>query len=898
MLYGREEEERRIRALLENAAAGHSGLLAIIAEPGAGKSALLDFATALTDSTWRVLRCTSMEGEAELPFAGLQLLLAAVLEDLPDPAALRQRQRAALLAAFGATDEQGPDFRFLVGLGAKTLLAALSARGPVLCLVDDAQWLDQPSLAALLFAARRLSTERVAILLAGGVEFPAAGLAQLRLGPLDDAAARRLLADQHPGLPPEVRERVLVAAAGNPLALRELSAMDIDAMAPGPLPLPDRLQTGYLATISELPEAARLALLVAAAAETGDLALVLRVLADLGSSAQALDAAERSGLVTVGGQTIRFVHPLARSAAYRSAPFTQRIAVHAAVAAALVDQPDRRAWHLAAAASGPDETAAAALEATARRTPTATEAWERSARLSPAPADRIRRLVRAAETAADAGMFGRALRLADEIANLPGGTPAVAARLAEVRTRAEIECGSLRSAYPLLTGNAAQIAPHAPLRAAALLIVAGAVAWTAGDPAGVGRARTAVAELSLGAERRAVLELLDGPLALAEDDPGAGVRIIRGTVRRGAAIFADAPAIRLLLAGQAAAVGDLEEARDGLLTLSALYRERGLTGRLPAVGGALGTVEMLLGHFPEADATLTECLRIAQDTDQPNRIGQAQSVLAVLAAIHGDAERCRERAAQGMRHALGEDNAVDIAHAQWALALLDLGEGRYEAALDRLEALHREPNRALGQWVHLLSDQIEAAVRLRRPERAQEPLTRLRRWAEATGSSWIQAHLLRGRAVLGEPECFAAALSLPTIGRYRYDRARTGLLYGEWLRRERSKVEARSLLRTALADFERLDARPWADRARAELRAAGESAGTETESELATRLTPQELQVVRLAAAGATNKEIGARLLLSPKTVAHHLYRAFPKLGITNRRELTQADPDLGLTGS
>lgn len=288
------------------------------------------------------------------------------------------------------------------------------------------------------------------------------------------------------------------------------------------------------------------------------------------------------------------------------------------------------------------------------------------------------------------------------------------------------------------------------------------------------------------------------------------------------------------MALQATYSGEVDDGRQILIELARTCRDGGMVGWLPVVGSSLGTVEMLLGHFHEADAALSESLRTAQEVDQPNRVSQARSVLAVLAAIRGDEPQCRELAQRCLRHFSTDFNALEITHAEWALGLLDLAYGRYEAAIDRFEALYESPYRALGQWIHLMSDRVEAAVRLRSPERAIEPMTVLEQWSAATGSRWIEAHLLRCRGMLdGDGESFARALDLHAAERRWFDHSRTGLLYGEWLRRERSKTMARSVLRDALRTFERLDARPWAERARVELRAVGVAARGRTRSDLA-----------------------------------------------------------------
>lgn len=517
---------------------------------------------------------------------------------------------------------------------------------------------------------------------------------------------------------------------------------------------------------------------------------------------------------------------------------------------------------------------------------------ERAALLTADRIARLRRLVRAVEAAADAGQSDRALRLADETERSSGPGPDERARLADVRARIEFERGSVRTAHRLLVDAAADIATTQPDRAAAMLIGAAAAAWAAGDLGEVAAARVRMAELDLGQRRAALLAVLDGPLAVHSADRQAGVRLIRSTVRTGRTLLDDGPAPQLTLAQQAMIIGDVDDARDILAELATQCRERGMVGWLPAVCGTLGTAEVLLGHFHEADAALAEGLRVAQEVDQPNRSCQAQAMLAVLAAIRGEEQRCHELAERCLRRQSTDFNAVDLAQAEWALGLLDLAYGRYEAAVDRLESLYDSPYRALGQWVHLMGDRVEAAVRLRRPDRARGPLLALESWSAATRSPWIEACLLRCRGMLdSDGDAYARALVMHAAEQRWFDHARTGLLYGEWLRRERYKTEARTVLRGALRTFERLDARPWADRARTELRAAGEAVA-QSRSDLAALLTPQEFQVVRLAASGATNKEIGSRLLLSPKTVAHHLYRAFPKLGVTSRHGLAGVDLD------
>ncbi|MGW4242293.1 LuxR C-terminal-related transcriptional regulator [Nocardia sp. NPDC004722] len=890
MLYGRAVEEQRIRGLLDGAAHGGSGALVLTGEPGAGKSALMGVAAGLVDGGWRVLRATGVEAESELAFAGLQLLLGSALEGLEG---LPSNQAEALRCAFGVGGAQGAADRFLVGLGTLSLLAELALAGPVLCLVDDAHWVDRPSIDALVFAARRLGDDGVVMILAGREEFSAPGLPELRLTPLAGDAARELLVATAPGLSPEVVERLLVESAGNPLALLELPRMEVEAVAPGPLPLPDRLRAGYQRDIAEQSDAVRTVLLVVAAEETGELGLVLRVLDRLGLTEEALGDAEPTGMLTVSAQSVTFRHPLRRAAVYDLATFPRRRAVHAAIADALVDEPDRRAWHLAAAATGPDERIAAALEAAAENArsrtgfATAAAALERSARLTPEADERVRRLLGAVEAAADAGRREDTLRLIG-VAEQSAGDPLARARLASVRARLEIEAGSLSAAYDLLLAAAGPVAAIAPLMAITMLVEAALAAWTAGGLSAVAAVRERIVELPSSPEQAAALALLDGPLRLNSPDPAAGARLIRANVAHLRSMPADVPSTRLMAARQAALASDIDDSRAILLDLNRECRDRGMVGWMPVVGCNLGAVELLLGNFRAAEAILGDALRIAEDIGQPDMVRRARSVRSTLAAIRGEEEQCRELAAE----TLGV-GSVGSAQAGWALALLDLGYGRYEEALDRLAALPPTANHSLGQWVHVTSDRVEAAVRLRTPERGTGPAAELDRWFAATDSPWVRAHALRCRAMLEDDgELFAEALTAHAAQGRWFDHARTGLLYGEWLRRDRRQREARAALRTALATFERLGAHPWAERARNELRAAGAGTVGRIASDLTEVLTSQEFQVVRLAAAGATNKEIGAQLFMSPKTVGNHLYRAFPKLGVSSRVALARLELD------
>ncbi|NRQ33386.1 AAA family ATPase [Nonomuraea sp. NN258] len=884
MLHGRGKEQAELDRLLDRARAGASGALLMSGEPGIGKSALVDYAAGQAPPL-TVLRVSGVASEAELPYAALQLLLSPILDEIE---ALPEPQSDALRAALGlaAAPPSGVD-RFLVGLAALTLLAE---RAPLVCLVDDAQWLDRASADALRFVARRLRGEGVALVFAARPGFEAPGVPVLCPADLDRAAAARLLDEHAPALSAAARERVLAEAAGNPLALRELPAHTTDPLATARLPLPHRIQQAYEQRIRDLPEPTQTLLALAAAEETGDLTVIFSAAAALGLPVAALDAADAAGLVTVSGPVWSFRHPLIRAAAYQNAAYSRRLELHRALAAVLTGEPDAdlRAWHLAAAATGPDAEVAAALERAADRArertgfSAAASALARSAQLTPEPAERGRRLVLAAETAELAGRTEHALALADEAERL---TPEL--RPAALRARIAFESGSLRAACDILIDAAAEHDTHT---AAAMLNDAVRAAFYAGEPGWAEQARAKLDRLPLPADDPARLMAAGVTLMLAgavED----GVSHCRAYVAR-AGRTPDAPAMmRSNAASMAILVGDFEAARTLSASLTGECRTRGMIGWMPLALATLSVAELYHGRFRDSALAAGEGLRVAEDTGQIHRLAHQQGVLAWLAAVAGEEDRCRALAEQNLTHFATEHVATSRAWGVWALAMLDLGHGRFEAALDRLDRAAHGP---LGRQIHAVyfaPDQVEAAIRLGRPDAAAEPYERFRRWAEAAGQGWARAVLHRCQALLApDPDAEEHYLAaLDGAGR-PFEQARTELLYGEWLRRTRRRTDARTHLRAARETFHAIGAGQWAERAVAELRATGETLSRHDTDDLAGRLTAQELQVVRLASTGATNKQIAAQLFLSPKTVSHHLYRAFPKLGVTVRTELAHID--------
>lgn len=860
-----------------------------------GKSALLEYAAGAAGDM-RVLRCEAAEPESGLAFAALHLVLRPGLSHLD---ALPGPQAAALRGVFGLADGPLGD-RFMVGLAALSVLSELASDGPVLCLVDDAHWLDHASAAALSFAARRLDAEGVVMLFAARESgFEAPGLPERRLGGLDADSARTLLAERSAALPPPVREWVLAEAGGNPLALLELPAMAAHSSGLGPLPLPQRLQEAYLRQIRGLPEPARMLLLVAAAVEEGELAVVLRAAEALGLPADSAAAAEQAGLVTIRRMTVAFRHPLVRAAAYHGAVFAERRAAHLAIAGVLAGEHDaeRRARHRAAAATGPDEEIAAELEQAAARTSnrlgqaTAAVTLERAAALTSDRQMRARRLIAAAEAAAAGGRSSHAISLSEQAAELTT-QPLELARVAQIQGKVASERGQTRKAHAILIAAASSIAVLDPAAAARMLA----------ETIVVGRhdtARTAEAFTRL----QAIIAPDQARPVTAEEPSVASVEMLIKTQEwmLGPRARADrTPQDALAAAALASLSGDYEAGRDAALAATEMCRASGLISPLPFAHAVLVAAEIQLDRFGDAMITASEGFRLATDTGQPLQAATLQGNLAWLAALRGDGQRCRDLVSQAVQRFAVTDNPTGGTWAEWALALLDLASGHYDAAAERLEATAASPgHRAIG-LIWLAADQVEAAARLGSRERAAQPLARLAGWAEITPPQpATMAVISRCRALVSPDgaaeEHYQAALRLHAVSGRPYQQARTELLYGEWLRRARRSSEARTVLRGVRERFERAGARPWADRAAAELRAAGGRTDDAAPSPGAvSRLTPQELQVVRLAAVGRTNRDIAAQLFLSPRTVSHHLYRAFPKLGVATRTELAR----LNLTGA
>ena len=904
MLFGREAECAAVEGLIDGAGSSHSGALVVRGDPGLGKSALLGHATEYATGM-RVLRAVGIEAESEIAFAALHQLVRPILHlltRLPEP------QAAALAGALGLSLVSVED-RFLIGVGVLSLLAEAAEDVPLVCVVDDAQWLDRPSADALTFAARRLEAEGVVLLFAARDgelrRFEAPGVAELRLARLGADAARALLAEHVPSpVSPEVGDRLVESAGGIPLALIELPRLLSEEQLagrealPDPLPQSAEIERVYLKRVRSLPLPTQRLLLLVAVDDTGSLATVLGAAATLGIEQNALEAAEAAGLVRAFDGNVEFRHPLVRSTLYRDATFAQRQAAHRALADVFDGEQDadRRAWHRAAASPGQDDDVADELEQAARRAQrrsgfaAAARALERAAELSSDDDSRGRRLVAAADDAWLAGAPDQALALLDRAGGL----------VSDVRVRADqmhlrgtigLRCGVPAEAATILAAGAAEVAPVVPAKAIEMLVEAAQAASYAGDAAQIvefGRRASALLEGD-DPDERFTVDVIVGIGSLLAGDAAGGAPLLREALGL-AAGFQDPR--RLVHAGACAGyLGDEATEHELYDRAVARAREAGAVGMLPYVLEFLARAEAVDGRYAAAAAHATEGLRLARETGQQNSVCHLHASLALIAALQGREEECRCHAADALGLATARGLGYQAALAEWALARLDLSLGKPEEALVRLVELAAAGPGGSHPFVKLVStpELVEAAVRASQPAAAQAALGEFERFARETAPPWTLALVARCRGLLSAGGAadrhFKEALRLHGEGARPFDRARTELIFGEYLRRDGRRKQARLHLRAALDAFERLGAAGWAERARIELRASGETA-RERDPSTADRLTPQEQQIVRFVAEGLTNKQVAAQLFLSPRTVDHHLRNVFLKLGISSRAEL------------
>jgi DNA-binding CsgD family transcriptional regulator len=899
-LLGRRREQEALELLLKGAREGAGGVLVVHGEPGIGKTALLDD-IARGASDFRTVSAVGVEGEMELPFAALQQLCSPILsfsERLPD------LQREALSVAFGLSAGPAPD-AFLIGLATLGLLSEAAESQPLLCLVDDAQWLDSASAKALTFAARRVLAEKIAVVFAAR-ELGAglAALPELQLEPLGPRDARDLMHSVMLGpIDERVLERLVAETHGNPLAGIEFPRGLTPAQLAGgfalptAVPLTARIEESFARRLDELPTQARRLLLLAAAEPTGDPTLLWRAAQTLGIPRSAGQTLEAQDLLTVS-DGVAFRHPLVRSAAYRTAGSEERSQVHRALAEvtdARLD-PDRRAWHRAQAAIAPDEDVAAELERSATRARSrggvaaAAAFLDRAVALTPEPERRAERALAAAQAHLQGGAFDAARQ---QLASLEPGLLDELGRAQVERLRGQIEFASSAGAEaPALLLNAARrIEPLDTELARETYLDAWVGAFFAG---GLARSGT-LQEISAAArsaahpssEPRAADLLLDGLSVLVSEGRAAAAPMLRRALSAlGEVDITTDEGLRWGWLGThvAWALWDDQTWHRTVDRQLQTVREAGLLENLPVYLATVGANAAWRGEFAMAGLLIAEADSIAEATG--TRLARYAAV--VLECYRGREVQARALIEIEMGNASAAGQGYGIQVCQWVSAVLDISLGRYEKALiDARRASEQAPELWTSAWV--LAEVVEAATRTGETGVAGEALESL---AEATSvgeNDWGLGVLARSLALLSEGEAAEASYreAIERLSRIqlRPELARAHLLYGEWLRRSRRRSDAREQLRTAHDQFTLIGMEAFAERARVELQATGERARRRTADAL-DQLTPQEVQIARLVADGHTNREIASKLFISPSTVEYHLGKAFRKLGVKSRTEL------------
>jgi DNA-binding CsgD family transcriptional regulator len=900
-LVGRELECGVLDKLLSGTLAGQSQVIVLRGEPGVGKTALVDYASSRAPE-WQVVKTAGVEQEMEIAYAGLHQLLAPMLSSvdrLPEP------QSNALTTVFGLSSGSPPD-RFLVGLATLTLLADAAERQPVLCVVEDAHWLDQASVQTLGFVSRRLLAERVALIATartGVGDHAFAGQPELAVDGLRDPDARALLLENVYGpVDPGVCDQILAESRGNPLVLLELSRGMTGPQAGGfgliaARPRLGSLEMVFSGRLDGLPTDTRLLLVLAAADPVGDPGLLWRSAERLGIDASAAAPALDEGLMTIG-PPIRFLHPLVRSAAYRAAEPQERRAVHLALAEATDRQedPDRRAWHLAAASAGPDEEVALELERSAGRAQArgglaaAAAFLDRAVAVTADPTRRADRALAAARASFHAGAFEMALQLA---ATAESGTPLEGFKTAELgllRAQVAFASGVPGDAAARLFEAARQLEPFDERLARETYMTAWRAALVAGDGGlAVEICQTVVRLKGDAGTPRPIDLLLEGVSLRTVKGLAAAIPVLR----RAARALDDAPREDVVRWGWVASIAhailwDI----DGLMNPrhAEILRAMGALAELPIQLTALGATAAWVGDFDRAAALAAEqkAVAVAIGAEFTPWIelrlramqGREQQTAALTASI-------AERAADGSQRAASM-------HADWATAVLCIGLGRYADAAEAAERATSNLHWWGGVPAWALPELVEAAVRIGDMERARGALGQLLETTRPLGTDYPSGMEARCCALLTDGDN-AEALYREAVDRLeqtsmRPELARTHLLYGEWLRRLGRRVDAREHLRTAYQSFIQIGMEAFAERSRKELLATGETVRRRIES-TRDQLTPQETQVALLARDGFTNSEIGAQLFLSPRTVEWHLRKVFTKLEIGSRRDLRSALP-------
>jgi DNA-binding CsgD family transcriptional regulator len=907
MFVGRERERARIDRLLEAARGGVSGALLLHGEAGIGKTALMRWAIGRATGM-RVLRARGIETESDIPFAGLAELVSPLLDRLDAIPEVQARALRGALALGPAT----PHDRFTVPAGLLSLLGVAAEEQPVLAAIDDAQWLDEPSLEAFLFAGRRLEAEGIAMLgsvrdgtTAAALEVP--WLERLRISPLADDEARELLSGTHPErLAPSVADRLVSTAAGNPLALLEIPRQLSDGQRAGREPLEEPLRPGtgveraFRRALDALDDDARRALLVAATAHTGRLDVIEPALREAGVSAAHLAPAENARLIAVTDGEVDFRHPLLRSTAYHATSAAERRSAHAALAATAPEGSPERAWHLAAGAVAPDEAVAAALEVAALDArgrgahATAARDFGRAAQLTPDDEPRARRLLEAAVDATRSGEPDRAFALLGDAARL-ASDPLLAADVQRMTGHVEMRRGSPLVAYELLVAEAERVRSRDPRRAAGMFLEASVTHMMTGDMhaliATAERARALATSADPAVELLATAVIGEAHLALGDLEGDALLTVCEPYLLEGD------PLAIVEIVGMAAHssvwIEKFDRAQRIFDRLLAAARDASAVSALIYPLAARSHLDFRLGRWATARAQAAESVELAQDTGQQALLTHSLAALAHVEAAMGLQDECRRHVADGL--ALVSRFQADAlgAYLHGALGLLELGLGRVREAIAALEESQQIGDRLQTQPSVTMTtpDLAEAYARAGRRDDALALLDGFEEAGRRAGSRWTEAAAGRLRALLG-PDAevrprFEAALAVHENLPMPFERARTLLCFGERLRRARQRADAREPLKEALETFERLGARGWAERTRTELRATGEQQARRAET-AAEQLTPHELQIAVLVSQGMTNREAAAALFLSPKTIEYHLGQIYRKLDVRGRAQLAR----------
>ena len=903
VLFGREAELTRIVELIDQQDQG-GGILVVRGDPGIGKSALLEAARNYANGRGlQRLRTGGAQTEAELPFAGLQRLLKPLLlraDALPD------RQRVALLGALGVIEGASPDL-FLVALGALAILTEAASETPLLVLIDDAQWLDVGSADVLAFIARRARDEQMTMLVAirDGYSSPLldARLDELHLPPLQTAAAGLLLDSRASNLTSAERQRVLADSGGNPLAVIEFGksagfgAYHRDLPFSRQTALSERLERSFAARAEELREDTRAALLVTATDERDVIAEVLAATSlYLGRNVdeEALAPAIDVGLIRIDGIRISFANPLVRSAIYQAATEEQRRKVHSALAETLANEPDHAVWHRASALSAPDEAIATELETIAERAQrrgaiaTAAAGLQRAAMLSTNPDRRVDRLLRAADIEVE---LGRTDVVSDLLSRVTAEdlSPLASARAASIRDRFDDRTpgDSTRILGLVQDARHASEQGEPDLALALLLGAAWRTWWTITESAIRDQVIDAVRSLHLDPSDPRVLAVY------AVAGPVTNSGIVSAQLAQVVIAPEDDPGDAYMRGLAAHTVGQSELAVQVLAGAAVTMRTQGRLGLLARVLAMEAWSTIQLGGWSNVEPLANESTRLSRETGQPLWAAGAQAAESAAAGVRGDFQLAASLADEVEAEALPRRLSNILCVLQVARGITALGAGRYADAYDHLIRVFdvADPAYHFAERHGALGYLVEASVHVGQTDRARELLREVEGIAASSPAPVIHLGLLYGRPLVGEAQDaeagFLAALEA-CIAKSPFFRARVQLAYGGWLRRARRVGDSRAVLRHARDAFDAIGARPWGDRAREQLRASGEVSNGSPPS-VTDELTPQQRQIAEMTAAGLTNRQIAEQLFLSPRTVASHLYRIFPKLGIVSRLELADA---------